>query len=284
MALPRITHDPVTRSHTRPTVLATCCTVALLFVTAVVGSTLTGCGTSASDQLTHVTAPVTTDTLFAQAKRAYDKEDWLDAIRLFDEVRVHAPSSEYATQSTYFEAMARFKQDLFSSAAIDFRTVRRNSPGTPTAARAQYMVGESYYQLSPRPELDQSYTTLALAEFQTLLRDFPDASPALLDSARDRIVSIRSKLSEKFFNSGVLYDKLDDPKSALVYYARVLDQYYDMPLAPEAQVRIAEIQYDRKKLDESRKALDVFDSKYLPKASTEVRARARSLREKLPTE
>ncbi len=144
------------------------------------------------------------------------------------------------------------------------------------------MVGESYFQLSPRPELDQSYTALALGEYQTFLRDFPNAPATLLDSAKDRIVEIRNKLAQKYYLAATLYDKLDDPKSALVYYGRILDQYYDLPQAAESELRIAEINLDRKKMDEVRKALDAFDTKYLSTATTDQRDRALKLHSRVP--
>lgn len=224
----------------------------------------------------------TADKMFADGKAAYAKEDWPEAIRLFEEVRVQSPASAIAAEATYMEAMARYKEESFSGAALDFHAVRRNYPNSQFAMRAQYMAGESYYQVSPRPELDQAYTLLALGEFQTFLRDYPKSSESLTDSAQKRIVELRTKLAQKYLMSAQLYEKLDDPKSAIVYYQRVLDNYYDVPVAAEAELRIAEIQYDRKKSDESRKALDAFDAKYLSVASTDQRQRALSLRSKLP--
>ena len=225
----------------------------------------------------------TADKLFAAGKAAYAKEDWQEAIRNFEEVRVQSPASQMAQEATYLEAMSRYNADMFSSAALDFHTVRRNYPNSPLASRSQYMAGESYYQISPRPELDQAYTTLALSEYQQFIRDYPKAPQSLIDSAQKRIADIRDKLASKYFMSAQLYDKLDDPKSAIVYYQRVLDDYYDTPRAPESELRIAEIQFERKNLDDARKALDTFDAKYLKDATEDQRHRALKLRSKLPT-
>src|ERR1035437_11007827 len=123
--------------------------------------------------MTKATPVGTTDKLFADAKAAYAKEDWPEAIRIFEEVRVQSPASTIAGEATYMEAMARFNSEMLSGAALDFHSVRRNYPNSPYASRAQYMAGESYYQIAPRAELDQAYTTLALSEFQTFLRDYP---------------------------------------------------------------------------------------------------------------
>jgi outer membrane protein assembly factor BamD len=254
------------------------------------------CG-SGSDELTKTPPRTSVDQQFSEAKAAYLKEDYPEAIRLFEEVRLQAPASPVAAEATYMEAMSRYNEELYAGSAVDFRAVRRNYPNSPYAARAQFMVGESYYQISPRPELDQTYTLLALTEFQNFLHDFPNTPAAslpasattaptappssLADSAQARILEIREKLAKKYFLSAQLYDKLEDFKSAAVYYKRVLDNYYDMPPAVESQLRIAEISTDRNKLDDARKALDAFDSKYLSSATTEERQRALKLHSKI---
>src|SRR5204863_1340327 len=132
---------------------------------------------------------------FAEGKKAYDKEDWLEAIRIFDEIRLQAPTSSYAVEATYLEAMSRYKAETFISAAVDFRAVRRNYPSSALAPRAQFMVGESYYQLSPRPELDQQYSQYAINEYQTFLRDYSGTERSLSDSAQMRIAELRNKLA-----------------------------------------------------------------------------------------
>ena len=255
-----------------------------------------GCG-SGADELTKTPPKGTADQQFADAKAAYAKEDYAEAIRLFEEVRLQAPASPIAAEATYLEAMSRYNQELFAGSAVDFRAVRRNYPNSPFASRAQYMVGESYYQISPRPELDQTYTMLALTEFQNFLHDFPppSATPtpsspmmnsskaimSLTDSAQMRVLEIRQRLSQKHFNAAKLYDKLEDTKSAAVYYQRVLDNYYDTPPATESELRLAEINVNRKQLDDARKELDGFDTKYLSAATTDERQRALKLHAQL---
>ncbi len=250
------------------------------------------CG-SGSDELTKTPPRTSADQQFADGKTAYAKEDYPEAIRLFEEVRLQAPASSIAAEATYMEAMSRYNEELYAGSAVDFRAVRRNYPNSPYAAKAQYMVGESYYQISPRPELDQTYTLLALSEFQNFLHDFPatptspspatgsttpaGSSASLADSAQMRITELRQKLARKYFMSAKLYDKLEDFKSSLVYYQRVLDNYYDTPPAAESELRLAEINANRNKPDDARKNLDAFDTKYLTAATTEERQRALKL-------
>jgi outer membrane protein assembly factor BamD len=232
-------------------------------------------------QTTRLDTTSTLEMRFERGRNAYVKGEWQEAIRLFEEVRFMGPGSELAREATFLQAMARFKQETYVVAASDFKSVRRSFASSPLAERAQYMVGESYYKLSPRPELDQSYTLYAVPEFQAFLRDFPNASQSLRDSAQARIKELRNKLARKVFLSGELYTKMEEPKSALVYFERVLDQYYDTESAPEAQLRIAEVQLGRKRMAEAKAALEKFETKYLQEASQDLRQRAMQLKQKL---
>lgn len=213
---------------------------------------------------------------------AFNKSDWVEAIKIFDEVRIQAPTSDLAQRATYYEALARFNAEMYSGAAVDFRSLIRNYPGSPFLPRAQYMIGESYAKIAPKPELDQSYSYLALSEFQNFMRIYPAADQSLKDSAQQRIAELRDRLARKVFLSAELYVKMHDYKSAVIYYQRVLDNYYDSKYAPESQLRIAELQYDRNKLAEARTALGNFEDKYLKAADPALRQRALELKNRLP--
>lgn len=215
---------------------------------------------------------------FNEGKAAFDKEDYQDAIRIFEEIRIQAPTSSVAAEAAYLQGLARFKMETYSAAAVDFRNVRRNYAGNPLAARAQYMVGESYYEMSPRAELDQTYALHALNEYQIFLRDFPKAEASLVDSAQSRLREIRNKLAHKVLLAAELYVKTEEFKSAVIYFERVLDQFYDSEYAPEAQLRLAELAYQRRRHDEAKAALQKFEEKYLQAANEAQRQRARSLR------
>jgi outer membrane protein assembly factor BamD len=217
---------------------------------------------------------------FQQGKTAYEKEDWLEAIRIFDEVRLQAPTSSFAIDATFLEGMSRYKSGTYISAAVDFRTVRRNYPTSPIAPRAQFMVAESYYMLSPRPELDQNYSTYALNEYQTFLRDYSNEKN-LADSAQMRITEIRNKLGMKYLLGAELYLKLSDNKAAISGFNRVVDTYYDTPAAIEAELRIAEVQYGRKKMREAQNAIQVFEEKFFKDATPSQRNRIHSLKQSL---
>ena len=240
---------------------------------------LTSCGSGKTVSL--ATGPNAIEMRFAEGKAAYAKEEWLEAIRIFDEIRLQAPTSNFAIEATFLEGMARYNAGTYISAAVDFRAVRRNYPSSPLAVRAQFMVGESYYMLSPRPELDQTYSQYAMNEYQTFMRDYSNSEKSLADSAQMRISELRNKLGQKYLQSAELYIKLSDNKAAIQGYGRVVENYYDTPAAIEAQLRIAEVQYGRKKMKEAQDAVLAFEEKFFTNATPSQRARARNIKQSL---
>jgi TolA-binding protein len=85
----------------------------------------------------------------------------------------------------------------------------------------------------------------------------------------------------KLLLAAELYIKLIDRKSAIQYFERVVDNFYDTPAAVESELRIAEVQYGRKKMKEAMQALESFDTKYLSNSSQDQRQRAMRLRQQL---
>lgn len=234
------------------------------------------CGSSESTTKTE-----TIEQRFEQAKKAFENEDYMDAIRIFEEIRIQAPTSPYAIESMYLGAMSRYKNENYLTAAVDFRNFRRNYPTSGLATRSQFMVAESYYQLSPKAPLDQTYTGYAITEYQYFLRLYGNGEAGLSDSSGMRILELRTKLAQKYLSAGELYLKLESRKSALAFFDRVLADYYDTAPAVEAQLRIAEVQLDRGKLADSEAAILKFDEKYLGKATQQQRERAKKIKQYL---
>lgn len=234
-----------------------------------------GCGGSNN---TATETPASVEERFAQGMQEYNDGDWIEAIRIFEQIRVQSPTSPFAAQAMYLAAMARYKQESYASAGVDFRMFRRTYPSHELAPRAQYMIGESYYGLSPKAELDQTFTQYAINEYQSFLRLYSATERQLADSAEMRIKELRDKLALKVLLAAELYIKLDNRKAAVSYFERVLADYYDTPSAVEAQLRIAEVQVDRKKIKEAADALAKFDEKYLAYATQAQRNRARNLK------
>jgi outer membrane protein assembly factor BamD len=253
-----------------------------LLLSALAGFSLlvSSCGSS-NNSFSDVTAENRIEKRFEEGKKALADQDWTEAIKIFEEIRIQAPTSAFAIEAAYLGAIARYENESYITAASDFRNFRRNYPTSGLAGRAQYMVGESYYKLSPRAELDQTYTTSAISEYQYYLRLYSGEEKPLADSAEMRILELRTKLATKYLSTAELYLKLNSRKPAMMYYERILDQYYDTKPAIEAQLRIAELYTLRFHYKEAQDAMSKFDIKYLDQATPNQRDRAKKIKQEI---
>lgn len=131
---------------------------------------------------------------------------------------------------------------------------------SPFVPAAQYRIGLCYYELAPRPELDQTYTRQAIDEFQAFVEYYPlDERRA---DAEARIRELNGRLARKLFDSAEQYVKLGYLRSAGVYYDLVIQQYHDSPLAEPAYLGKIRSLIGRKRYDEAREEVGRFLERY----------------------
>ena len=108
--------------------------------------------------------------------------------------------------------------------------VRRNYPASPQVADASYKTAMCYYNLSPKPSLDQQYTRKAIDEFQSFVEYFPaNANAADADA---KIRELTTRLAKKQYDTARLYSTMQSYRSALFYFDDVIEKYHDTEYAP----------------------------------------------------
>lgn len=218
------------------------------------GAAVAGCGSS--EDLVNAGA----EERFASGKRLFDDEDYFEAIAEFEIVKLQFPGSAVADDAQYYMGEAHFRRGEYLLAVEEFRTLRRNFASSPLVAAAQYLVGLSYYMLSPRPELDQTYTRQAIDEFQAFVEYYP------LDERRGdaegKMRELNGKLARKLFDSAELYEKLGYQRSAGVYFDFVIQQYHDSPFAEPAYLGKIRSLVARRRYSEARAEISKFLERY----------------------
>lgn len=227
-------------------------TIAIIFTMGLVLSM--GCGSSEE------TVNLGAEERFQLGKQEFDDEDYLDAIRDFQIVKLQYPGSSVADDAQYYMGESHFKRGEYLLAVEDFRTLKRNMASSPLVPMAQYQTAMCYYMLSPRPELDQTYTRQAIDEFQAFVEYYP------LDEhrpdAEERIMELNGRLAEKLFDTAEQYMKLSYYRSAGVYYDFVIQKYHDTPLAEPAHLGKIRALINRNRTGEAREEIGVFLEKY----------------------
>lgn len=195
-------------------------------------------GAGACATATQVPEQATAEELFELGMTALQKEDWTDAIALFERFALQFPAHPRLQEARYNLANGIFGKREYITAANDYSRLANDYPAGPWADDARFKVCESYYKLSPKPQLDQQYTRAALDHCQSLITYYPTSD--YVTRAQELLTDLKSKLAEKAYLAGEFYFKRNAYDSAIIYYEAAIRDYPDTMFAPRALFRLYE--------------------------------------------
>jgi len=147
----------------------------------------------------------TAEEYYRFAKEIYEDESYLEAINELTVVSLRYPGSSVSDSAQFLLGMSHFQMEEHIISAAEFNKLINDMPESPLVTESQRMLAESFYQMSPRAELDQEYTWKALKEYQIFLEDFPDHEKK--ESVEKKILELRAKLAKKQYKNADLYRK-----------------------------------------------------------------------------
>ncbi len=156
----------------------------------------------------------------------YNKKEYYKCIPIFEELMGLMKGQRSTEDIYYMYCMANFKQGDYMLAAYHFKSYANTYPTSKKAEDCLFMSAVSNSMLSPKYELDQTYTTKAIDAFQSFINQFPQSSK--VDSANKSIIRLRKKLERKALANAELYYKTENYKAAAVSFKNLLTQWPDI--------------------------------------------------------
>ena len=172
------------------------------------------------------------DELYRIGVDEFEREDYDDAIEALQRFLFQDPNHPKVDSAQYLIGESYFQQDQYLTAAAEFLRLAQNRPAGALADDARYRTCQAYYELSPRPELDQRYTQEAIDECRSVVLLYP-TSPFAAD-ANERIRELSDKLARKAYLNAQYYFKRKAYDSAIVYLEHLLEAYAGSAVEPEA--------------------------------------------------
>lgn len=206
---------------------------------------------------------------FDIAKRKFDRGDYVDAIEDFSFIKIRFTGTEISDKVQYYLAYSYYNQKEYMLAAYEFDNFLKNFPLSELYPDGKYMMGATYYALSPKFSLDQEYTKEALTELLVFTELYPQHKN--VPDAEKKIKELRNKLAYRDFYTAENYMKTDNYKAASLYYQAVYDNYIDSDWADDAMVGQAEAYINGRKYEEANKVLEKF-YKLFPKSDQKSKA------------
>ena len=161
---------------------------------------------SCASEFTRVYKYGDTEAKYEYAKEFFARGKFQQAISLLEEIVTIKKGSEEAQECLYMLAMAQYCNGDFDAASETFKKYGSSYPRGIYAEPAAFYVGQSLFESSPEPRLDQSPTNGAITAYQQFMDLFPDSK--LRDKAQECLYVLYDKLIQKEYLSAELYYNL----------------------------------------------------------------------------
>jgi len=164
-----------------------------------------------------------------KAKEYYNKGNYYKALPLLEELLSVYRGTEELEYLYYIYCYCYYGQESYIVSAYNFKNFVSSFPESDKAEECLFMHAYSYYQVSPDPELDQTYTYKAIDAFQLFINAYPES--ARLNEANVLIEKLNRKLEMKAFLAAKLYYDMGTYKAAVTAFQNILEEYPESPQA-----------------------------------------------------
>ncbi len=169
---------------------------------------------------------------FGKGRALYEEGKYDLAITYFQGVFSFGRTHQWAADAQLYLARTYGENGEYLLAANEYERFTKIYRADPRLALVNFEWADTYFQMSPAAPLDQSDTKRAIQEFQLFIERFP--ADTLVDNAQEKIVELRTKLAEKQYATGKLYERRELYEAAALSFEAVFDLYPDTPWAQPA--------------------------------------------------
>jgi outer membrane protein assembly factor BamD len=173
----------------------------------------------------------------AAARRLHAEGDYGPAIELLNAYIASAGGAADVDEAIYLLGDSYLKSKEWGQATSEFERLLRDYPESDSAAAASFRLGEALYGQARKPDFDQEYTVKALERWQSFLNAYP--GHWLVPEAQRKVLEARTRLARKLLGTGRLYLKMKMREPARVYFQRVIDEYPETSVVPDALLGLA---------------------------------------------
>lgn len=195
------------------------------------------------------TVPLEAKDEFERAMSLFENKNYRKAVEAFERILFYHPSSEYVDDAQYWLARSYLEAKTYDQAIIEFDYLIRNFPNSTLLEPAYFYRAKAHLLNAPSYEKDLTDLKRAIQMFDEFLTRFPNSEHS--DAARQEILTARNLLAKKELENGKLYEKLNEPEAALLYYQYIRDNYPETESAGEAAYRSAGIHKNNGRLEQA---------------------------------
>ena len=223
-------------------------------------------------------------SLDLQLLEAYDKGvksleagDVLYAAKMFNEAEILFPQSDWAPKSALMAAYAYYSQDYYGDAIAELQRFIKVYPKHKNLDYAYYLLAISYYEQIIDEKKDLQSIINAKKTFEIIIKNFPNTeydvdSDFKLDLINDILASKEMYIGRYYFNKKKWIPAINRFRTVIDDYDttifteealyRLVEVYYTLGLADEAQKYAKLLGYNYKSSEWYEKSYGIFNMMY----------------------
>lgn len=161
------------------------------------------------------------------------------ALEIFDEVASGLPNHDLAATALLGKAKLLKLQEEFAESIEVYQTAIRRFPGSAFALKAFQGISACYLEEIRRQPQNVDAITLAEINLKEITKVFPQAKE--VDVIRSEVTSIKELYVHALYETAQLYERMSQPKAAVLYYHLALTKFPESSAAPFCRARIKEL-------------------------------------------
>src|SRR5574344_648034 len=193
---------------------------------------------------------------YAKARDYYDRQLFLSAARLFEELYPLSLGTPNADTILFLFADCYYQNRDYEMAAFHFKEYANRYTGTDRAEKAHFQAIKSIAQLSPNYSLDQQETYYAIEEITLFIQTYPNSQ--FMQECNELLDLMRNKLAKKEFEILKLYYNTENYKSAQILAANFLKKYSYSEYADDAYAILVKNNFEYAKKSVETKQLERY--------------------------
>lgn len=177
------------------------------------------------------------EELYKKATVLFDKTDYEEAAKYYDEIERQHPYSQWASRAQIMTAYAYYKKNQYDDAILTLDRFIQLHPGNSNTPYAYYLKGLCYYEQMSDISREQEMSANAKDVFQELVARYPDS--VYTKDAVVKLNAIEDQLAGKEMAIGRYYLHQKEYFAAMNRFYNVITNYADTAQLDEAYYRLA---------------------------------------------
>ena len=178
---------------------------------------------SCNNQFSKVLKSTDYEYKLKKADEYFANKKYKNAEQLYIELFPVFKGSDKFEELYYKYAYCSFYQKNYMDAENLFKGFLGVFPNSPKAEEIAYMHALTFYEQSPKVELEQINTSKAIGMMQSFISTYPNSTR--IAEATDIISKCRGKLEEKEYKAARLYYNIQQYRAAGISFTNLLNSY-----------------------------------------------------------